>query len=73
MCQNFDYQLDDFSPEESEQFLITADKVRLKKLQDSSKNVKQMIDWMMNSPGWQGDDLDECLEIVENSRVQAEF
>ena len=73
MCQNFDYQLDDFSPEESEQFLITADKVRLKKLQDSSKNVKQMIDWMINSSGWQGDDLNECLEIVENSRVQAEF
>ena len=50
-----------------------ADKVRLKKLKDSSKNVKQLIDWMINSPKWQGDDLDECLEIVENSRVQAEF
>ena len=53
--------------------LVAADKVRLKKLQDSSKNVKQMMDWMINSPEWQGDDLDECLEIVENSRVQAEF
>ena len=50
-----------------------ADKVRLKKLQDSSKNVKQMVDWVINTPKWQGDDFDECLEIVENSRVQAEF
>ena len=50
-----------------------ADKVRLKKLKDSSKNAKQLTDWMINSPKWQGDDLNECLEIVENSRVQAEF
>ena len=53
--------------------LIAADKVRLKKLKDSSKNAKQLIDWMINSPKWQGDDFDECLEIVENSRVRAEF
>ena len=53
--------------------LNAADRVRLKKLKDSSKNAKQLIDWMINSPKWQGDDLDECLEIVENSRVQAEF
>ena len=50
-----------------------ADKVRLKKVQDSSKNVKQMMDWMINAPRWQGDDFDTCFEIVENSRVQAEF
>ena len=50
-----------------------ADKVRLEKLKDSSKNAEQLINWMINSPKWQGDDLDECLEIVENSRVQAKY
>lgn len=52
---------------------VAADKVRLRKLKDSAKNTRHLINWMINSPKWQGDDLDECLEIVENTRVQAEF
>lgn len=53
--------------------LSAADKVRLKKLKDSAKSVDEITDWMINTPGWQGDDLEYCLEIVKNSRVQAEF
>lgn len=53
--------------------LTAADKVRLKELQNSSKSVKQILEWMVNTPKWQGDDLENCLEIVKNSRVQAEF
>ena len=53
--------------------LIAADKIRLKQLKNSSKNAEQLIGWMINAPKWQGDDFDTCLEIVENSRLQAEF
>lgn len=53
--------------------LSAADKVRLKELKDSSKSVDVIMDWMINTPGWQGDDLEYCLEIVKNSRVQTEF
>ncbi len=53
--------------------LSSADKVRIRKLKSSSQKTKQVVDWMINSPKWQGDDLESCLEIVKNSRIQAEF
>lgn len=53
--------------------LLAADKVRLKKLKDTSKSVDEIMGWMIDTPGWQGDDLEYCLEIVKNSRVQTEF
>ncbi len=53
--------------------LMAADKVRFKEVKDSSKSVKQVMEWMVNTPKWQGDDLESCLEIVKNSRIAAEF
>ena len=49
--------------------LSTEEKVRSRNLKNSSGNVAQMLDWIENAPGWQGDDLDYCLEIeiVSNS------
>lgn len=53
--------------------LSAAEKVKLKKIATSSKSVKQILDWAINSPGWQGDDFEFCQEVVKNSRIQAEF
>ena len=53
--------------------LSAAEKARLKEIKSSSKSVQQILDWAINSPSWQGDDLESCLEIVKNSRIQTEF
>lgn len=53
--------------------LSSVEKVRLKKIKSSSRNVRDILDWVVNSPSWQGDDFESCFEIVKNSRIQAEF
>ena len=63
--------------EVSQRFIDTVfssvEKVRLKEIKSSSRNVQHILDWVMNSPSWQGDDFESCFEIVKNSRIQAEF
>ena len=68
-----DSQIEELSHKFVSTTLLAADKVRLKKLKDSSKSVDKIMGWMINTPGWQGDDLEYCLEIIKNSRVQTEF
>jgi len=53
--------------------LSAAEKVKLKEIKSSSRSAKQLLDWAMNCPGWQGDDFESCLEIAKKSRIQAEF
>lgn len=63
--------------EVSQKFIETtisaAEKVKLKEIASSSVSVKQILNWVVNSPGWQGDDLESCLDIIESSRIQTEF
>ncbi|PSB31670.1 hypothetical protein [Chlorogloea sp. CCALA 695] len=63
--------------EVSQKFIETtisaAEKVKLKETASASVSVKQVLNWVINSPGWQGDDLEFCLDIIESSRIQTEF
>ena len=34
---------------------------------------QQLLDWVEKNSGWQGDDLNYCLEIVKNSRTGTKF
>ena len=53
----------------------TKSKREIERLKErkSSGNVQQVFDWAETTSGWQGDDLDYCLEIVKNSRIECEF
>ncbi len=53
----------------SVQKLAEKDIERLK----PTSTVGQILDWVEGSSGWEGDDFEECLEIVINSRSQARF
>lgn len=35
--------------------------------------VGQILEYLDNTTGWEGDDLEKCLEIVKSSRSQAKF
>jgi len=35
--------------------------------------IGQILDYLDNTTGWEGDDLEKCLEIVRNNRSQAEL
>lgn len=53
--------------------ISAAEKVKLKEVASSSVSVKQILDWVINSPGWQGNDLESCLDIIKSSRIQTKF
>lgn len=53
--------------------VVPDSQVAIKANQPFQSTGRNLLEYLKTAATWQGEDLDECLEIMHNSRIQAEF